>query len=38
MTETIQLVLGIEFLGISLFLFICSSILMLIQAYKLLKG
>lgn len=34
MTETVQLVVGIQLMGASVFLFISSGVLMLVEAYK----
>ena len=37
MTETIQLVIGIELLGVSLFLLICAGVQVLVQTYYIIK-
>lgn len=37
MAETIQLILSIQLIGASVFLCICSGVLMLVQAYKIFK-
>ena len=37
MAETIQLILSIQLMGAGVFLLICNGVLMLVQAYKILK-
>lgn len=37
MTETVQLVIGIELLGVSLFLLLCAGIQVLFQTYYTIK-